>query len=78
MDLKNENLENITNSNISLKKKKGKNNALKKGKSTNGHSKYYRELICEKCGEKPTQYGLLSNYSFIIIYYYYYYYCYYI
>ncbi len=70
MDMKNENLENITNSNVSLKKKKGKNNAPKKGKSTNSHSKYYRELICEKCGEKPTQYGLLSNYFFFFLLFY--------
>ncbi|ORX80136.1 hypothetical protein BCR32DRAFT_269024 [Anaeromyces robustus] len=53
---------NVQNINESFKKKKNNKNLLsKKGKSTNGHSKNYKELICEKCGEKPTQYGLLSN-----------------
>ncbi|ORX43355.1 hypothetical protein BCR36DRAFT_415540 [Piromyces finnis] len=43
-----------------IKKNKAKNNFPKKGKSMN-HSKNYKELLCEKCGEKPTQYGLLTE-----------------
>ncbi|KAG4095608.1 hypothetical protein H8356DRAFT_913544, partial [Neocallimastix lanati (nom. inval.)] len=62
-DLENKNtINNNNNNNIAtFKKKKGKNGIPKKGKSGNGHSKYYKELICEKCGEKPTQFGLLST-----------------
>ncbi|KAL6630877.1 hypothetical protein U3516DRAFT_822039 [Neocallimastix sp. 'constans'] len=57
------NNNNINNNNnmTNFKKKKGKNGIPKKGKTGNGHSKYYKELVCEKCGEKPTQYGLLTE-----------------